>query len=68
MLQEVCSNLEPTNPKLYERLIALNQIAAFTTSYFDGWDQEIADFLIGKIKEPDNVSISHDVAIMVGNN
>ncbi|KAI9290101.1 armadillo-type protein [Umbelopsis sp. AD052] len=56
LFNEICSTLEPTNPKLYERLIALNQIAAFTTSFFDGWDQKIADFLIGKIKEPDNIT------------
>jgi len=54
--------LESSNPKLYERLIALNQIAAFTKSYFDGWDQKIADFLISKIREPDDVSISRNLA------
>ncbi|KAH8553460.1 armadillo-type protein [Umbelopsis sp. PMI_123] len=58
LFNEICSSLEPTHPDLYIRLIALNQIAAFTTSYFDSWDQRIADFLIEKIKEPDSVSVN----------
>ncbi|GAB5588791.1 Sister chromatid cohesion protein pds5 [Umbelopsis nana] len=55
LFEEICSNLRPANTKLYSHLIALSQIAAFTTSYFDDWDQKIADFLIKQIQAPDKI-------------
>jgi hypothetical protein len=57
MKQTICVDLKSNGSRLQTQLIVLGQIAAYTTSYFDAWDQKIADVLIEDIiNEPDNVS------------
>ncbi|KAM3587233.1 Sister chromatid cohesion protein pds5 [Umbelopsis sp. WA50703] len=57
LMNTICVDLKSNGSRLQTQLIVLGQIAAYTTSYFDAWDQKIADVLIEDIiNESDNVS------------